>query len=182
MLSIGKMVARSEEYYIRTAATGREEYYTGSGESPGYWIGQGAQRLGLAGEVAPGDLRLILAGISPNGEILTAGRVAEARRVSGFDLTWSTPKSVSLLYGLSDHVISGRSGPYARTPWPRPSATSSATPSWSVEGLAENDKWRRTAWWRPPRASDLALGRPAAPHPHPRGQRSRGTRRHLVGA
>jgi conjugative relaxase-like TrwC/TraI family protein len=107
MLSIGKMVARSEEYYIRTVATGREEYYTGSGESPGYWIGEGARRLGLGGEVAPGDLRLILAGISPDGEILTAGRVAEANRVSGFDLTWSAPKSVSLLYGLSDPVISG---------------------------------------------------------------------------
>jgi len=35
VLSIGKMVARSEEYYIRTVATGREEYYAGSGESPG---------------------------------------------------------------------------------------------------------------------------------------------------
>jgi conjugative relaxase-like TrwC/TraI family protein len=107
MLSIGKMVARSEEYYLRTVATGREEYYTGSGESPGYWMGKGARRLGLEGEVAPGDLRLLLAGISPDGEILTAGRVAEANRVSGFDLTWSAPKSVSLLYGLTDPVISG---------------------------------------------------------------------------
>jgi Ti-type conjugative transfer relaxase TraA len=107
MLSIGKMVARSEEYYIRTVAAGREEYYTGSGESPGYWMGEGARRLGLDGEVAPGDLRLILAGTSPDGEILTAGRVAEANRVSGFDLTWSAPKSASLLYGLSDPVISG---------------------------------------------------------------------------
>ncbi len=107
MLSIGKMVARSEEYYIRTVATGREEYYTGSGESPGYWVGEGARRLGLDGEVAPDDLRLVLVGISPGGEILTAGRVAEASRVSGFDLTWSAPKSVSLLYGLSDPLISG---------------------------------------------------------------------------
>jgi conjugative relaxase-like TrwC/TraI family protein len=107
MLSIGKMVARSEEYYLRTVATGREEYYTGSGESPGYWLGEGAGLLGLDGEVAPGDLRLILAGISPDGEILTAGRVSDANRISGFDLTWSAPKSVSLLYGLSDPVISG---------------------------------------------------------------------------
>jgi conjugative relaxase-like TrwC/TraI family protein len=107
MLSIGKMVARSEEYYIRTVATGREEYYTGSGEAPGYWMGEGARRLGLDGEVLPGDLRLILSGVSPDGEILTSGRVAEANRVSGFDLTWSAPKSVSLLYGLTGPVISG---------------------------------------------------------------------------
>jgi conjugative relaxase-like TrwC/TraI family protein len=74
VLSIGKMVARSEEYYIRTVATGREEYYTGSGESPGYWVGEGARRLGLDGEVAPDELRLVLSGVSPDGEVLTAGR------------------------------------------------------------------------------------------------------------
>ena len=96
------MVARSEEYYIATVAHGREEYYTGSGESPGFWLGQGARRLGLEGSVNPDDLRRVLAGVSPDGEILTAGRVDEAKRVAGFDLTWSAPKSVSLLFGLSD--------------------------------------------------------------------------------
>ena len=105
MLSIGKMVARSGEYYIATVANGREEYYTGSGESPGFWLGEGARRLGLEGSVAPDDLRGVLAGISPRGEILTAGRVDEAKRVAGFDLTWSAPKSVSLLFGLSDPAV-----------------------------------------------------------------------------
>ena len=52
------------------------------------------------------DLRAVLAGVSPHGEILTAGGVAEARRVAGFDLTFSAPKSVSLLYGLSDRDVS----------------------------------------------------------------------------
>ena len=79
MLSIGKMVARSEEYYIATVANGREEYYTGSGESPGFWLGQGARRLGLEGSVDPDDLRQVLAGVSPNGEILMAGRVDETK-------------------------------------------------------------------------------------------------------
>lgn len=106
MLSIGKMVARSGEYYIATVANGREEYYTGSGESPGFWLGEGARRLGLEGAVDPDDLRHVFAGISPGGEILTAGRVDEAKRVAGFDLTWSAPKSVSLLFGLSDPATS----------------------------------------------------------------------------
>ena len=106
MLSIGKMVARSGEYYIATVANGREEYYTGSGESPGFWLGEGARRLGLEGAVDPDDLRRVLAGVSPNGEILTAGRVDEAKRVAGFDLTLSAPKSVSLLFGLSDPAVS----------------------------------------------------------------------------
>jgi conjugative relaxase-like TrwC/TraI family protein len=48
----------------------------------------------------------VLAGISPAGEILTAGRVDEAKRVAGFDLTWSAPKSVSLLFGLSEPATS----------------------------------------------------------------------------
>ena len=106
MLSIAKLVARAEDYYLRTVAAGREEYYTGAGESPGYWLGQGATRLGLSGEVAPADLRAVLAGVSPQGEILTAGGVADARRVAGFDLTFSAPKSVSLLYGLSGRDVS----------------------------------------------------------------------------
>src|SRR3984957_5400004 len=100
------MVARSGEYYIATVANGREEYYTGSGESPGFWLGQGARRLGLEGSVDPDDLRQVLAGVSPNGEILTAGRVDEAKRVAGFDLTWSAPKSISLLFGLSEPTTS----------------------------------------------------------------------------
>ena len=105
MLSIGKMVARSEDYYLRTVAAGREEYYSGAGEAPGYWLGGGSALLGLCGEVAPGDLRAVLAGVSPHGEILTKAGVAEARRVAGFDLTFSAPKSVSLLYGLSDRGV-----------------------------------------------------------------------------
>ena len=108
MLSIGKMVARSEDYYLRTVAAGREEYYTGAGESPGYWLGQGAERLGLSGQVAAGDLKAILAGISPEGQTLGGGGVASAKRVAGFDLTFSAPKSVSLLYGLSERANSAR--------------------------------------------------------------------------
>jgi len=105
VLSIGKMVARSGEYYIATVANGREEYYTGLGESPGFWLGEGSRRLGLEGSVNPDDLRQVLAGVSPGGEVLTAGRVDEAKRVAGFDLTWSAPKSVSLLFGLSDPAV-----------------------------------------------------------------------------
>src|SRR5271154_3158506 len=96
------MVARSGVHYIATAANGREEYYTGSGEPPGFWLGEGSRRLGLEGAVDPDDLRQVLAGVSPMGEILTAGRVDEAKRVAGFDLTGSAPKSVSLLFGLSE--------------------------------------------------------------------------------
>jgi conjugative relaxase-like TrwC/TraI family protein len=106
MLSLAKMVTGAEDYYIASVAHGREEYYTGSGESPGFWLGEGARRLELEGPVEPEHLRQVLAGVSPHGEILTAGRVDEAKRVAGFDLTFSAPKSVSLLFGLSDPGVS----------------------------------------------------------------------------
>lgn len=105
MLSIGKLVAGSEDYYLRTVAAGREEYYLGSGEAPGRWIGAGARVLGLSGEVGGADLRVLLAGFSPDGERL--GSVPTGRRrVAGFDLTFSPTKSVSLLWGLSDEATS----------------------------------------------------------------------------
>lgn len=99
------MVAGAERYYLQSVAAGREEYYTGSGEAPGHWLGAGADELGLTGEVAPDDLRAVLAGMEPGGRVLTAGRVDPARRVTGFDLTWSAPKSVSLLYALGDSGV-----------------------------------------------------------------------------
>jgi len=86
-------------------AKGREEYYTGSGEAPGQWLGSGSRGLGLVGEVTPDDLRSVLSGFAPDGLSLTAGRARPEGRVSGFDFTFSAPKSVSLLYGLSDPSV-----------------------------------------------------------------------------
>ena len=69
-----------------------------------------AERGGVAppahGAVAPDDLRQVLTGISPQGEILTAGWVDEDRLVTGFDLALSAPESVSLLFGLSRAAVS----------------------------------------------------------------------------
>ena len=181
MLSIGKMVARSEDYYLHTVANGREEYYTGSGESPGYWLGEGARRLGLDGEVAPDDLRAVLAGVSPRARSSTPGRVAEAKRVAGFDLTFSAPKSVSLLYGLSDPDVSAHR-PRRPRRRRRPGARLSRAPR-----AARPPRGRRRAAdrGRGPgggrlRAPDLAGGRPPAPHPRAGGQCRRRDRRHLV--
>jgi conjugative relaxase-like TrwC/TraI family protein len=102
MLSIGKMVAGAEDYYLGIVAQGKEEYYTGSREAPGKWMGNGTTALGLRGEVVPSDLRAILAGTSPNDGLPLASRRGGSSRVSGFDLTFSAPKSVSVLWGLSD--------------------------------------------------------------------------------
>lgn len=100
MLSIGKLVAGAEDYYLSMVAQGREEYYTGSGESPGTWLGRGTNALALAGEVSADDLRAMLAGQSPRTGSELGLPKRSGPRVAGFDLTFSAPKSVSLLYAL----------------------------------------------------------------------------------
>ncbi len=96
MLSLAKLGRGSEGYYLDAVAKGAEDYYVGRGEAPGYWAGRGAELLGLDGEVTPEALRAILAGTAPDGSMLGAGN----RTVPGFDLTFSVPKSVSVLAAL----------------------------------------------------------------------------------
>jgi conjugative relaxase-like TrwC/TraI family protein len=98
MLSIAKLGNGAEDYYLGVVASGREDYYTGSGEAPGVWLGGGSARLGLTGTVAPEDLRAVLAGRRP-GENADLVKL-RTKRVAGFDLTFSAPKSVSVLWAL----------------------------------------------------------------------------------
>ena len=41
MLSIGKLTVEQSRYYERQVAQGRDDYYSGRGESPGRWTGSG---------------------------------------------------------------------------------------------------------------------------------------------
>jgi len=74
MLNIGKVAPGGESYYLETVAAGVEDYYTGAGEAPGYWLGAATPGLGLAGRVKPADLRAVLGAVDPaTGEPLTGG-------------------------------------------------------------------------------------------------------------
>lgn len=102
MISIARLAANADTaiYYLEAIANDRDDYYVASGEVPGRWLGSGSALLGLDGEVTPEDLRAILDGLDPrNGEALVG-----YRKNSGFDLTLSAPKSVSLLWGLGDRA------------------------------------------------------------------------------
>ena len=103
MLSIGKLGAGNEHYYLRTVAGGVEDYYLGRGEAPGRWIGAGAEELGLDGRVDAEPLAAALAGRDP----IDGVRLVRTRsdRIPGFDLTFRAPKSVSVLFGLAEHEI-----------------------------------------------------------------------------
>lgn len=101
MLTIWKLGVGGEDYYLDKIAKGVEDYYSGDGELPGRWMGRGAGRLGLAGEVGPDELRSLMAGINPRTGDRLAGRPG-AKHVAGWDLTFAAPKSVSLVYALGD--------------------------------------------------------------------------------
>jgi conjugative relaxase-like TrwC/TraI family protein len=107
MLSIGKLGAGQEGYYLDAVTKGIDEYYTVRGEVPGRWAGSGITGLGLAGQVESDALRAVLAGEHPG----TGERLASAaRKVWAFDLTFSAPKSTSVLFAFGGWEIAGDVG------------------------------------------------------------------------
>ena len=104
MLSIGKLgVAGGADYYLGKVANNVDDYYLGRGEAPGQWVGQAATSLGLAGQVDPESLRNLLAGMSAAGDAL--GLQVQPGRRPGYDLTFSAPKGVSLLWAMGGHDV-----------------------------------------------------------------------------
>ncbi len=106
MLSIGKLGKGQERYYLDKVAEGAEDYYSGESEAAGEWVGDAAARLGLEGEVTADQLTAMLTGRNPlDGEPLVGMQGVPAKgAVPGFDLTFSAPKSASLLWGLGGPV------------------------------------------------------------------------------
>ena len=109
VLSLWKLRVGVEAYYLSQVASGLDDYYTGGGEATGVWVGSAAEGLGLSGGVTGEDLRAVLAGLVPGTGLTPNGRVARPhpRRVPGFDLTFSVPKSVSVVYALGDVRLQG---------------------------------------------------------------------------
>jgi conjugative relaxase-like TrwC/TraI family protein len=95
MLSMS--VINNIDYYCDLAS---EDYYISNGEPKGKWSGLGAQILGLHNEVETNIYRNILGGFSPDGTALCERQNNKHR--SGWDLTFSAPKTVSILWARSD--------------------------------------------------------------------------------
>src|ERR1051326_99235 len=116
MLSVAKLTLGQEAYYEQQVAVGLDDYYAGRGESPGLWAGSGAASLGLVGVVDDGDVGALLRGVDPASTQtlrvpvrertitvrtldLESGEWREQEKrlapVSGYDLVFSCPKSVS---------------------------------------------------------------------------------------
>jgi conjugative relaxase-like TrwC/TraI family protein len=105
MLSIGKLGRGQERYYLDKVAEGAEDYYSGGAEAEGYWLGDAAEDLGLQGKVEPAQLVAMLTGNDPATGEPFGLRHVEGGAVTGFDLTFSAPKSVSLTWALGGHPV-----------------------------------------------------------------------------
>jgi conjugative relaxase-like TrwC/TraI family protein len=104
VLSIGKLTLEQSRYYERQVAQGRDDYYSGRGEAPGRWAGRAAGALGLGGEVDADGFAALMEGRDPGtGERLR--RVGGRSRVAAFDLTFSAPKSVSVLFAVGEPAL-----------------------------------------------------------------------------
>ena len=72
---------------------------------PGHWAGGAADGLGLRGPVAAEQFRALLEGRHPvTGQPLGSGRTT----VAAFDLTFSAPKSASVLFALGGDDVARR--------------------------------------------------------------------------
>src|SRR5207237_6082025 len=98
------MTLGSWRYYDHQVSV--EGYFVSHGQEPGVWVGTGAARLGLSGPVEEGQL----GGLLDDGRHRISGAPLglpyrhDSKRtvVTGFALSFSPPKSVSLVGAFGD--------------------------------------------------------------------------------
>jgi conjugative relaxase-like TrwC/TraI family protein len=96
--------AKGPGYYER-AEFARDDYYEERGQVRGSWEGRAAEQLGLSGGPADGELGELLEGRHPtSGEPLAGAGRRRGGNVA-FDLTFTAPKSVSVLAAVGDETV-----------------------------------------------------------------------------
>lgn len=97
MLSVAPL-AGTVNYYLELATL---DYYQTGGEPVGRWCGKGAEDLNLKGQVEEAVIRNIAAGFSADGSKKLVQNAGKENRQTGWDLTFSAPKSVSVLWSVA---------------------------------------------------------------------------------
>ncbi len=91
-----KNLGDAESYFDEHLS--QNDYYAAGEIRPGQWIGAGAERLGLKGEVTREQFHALCENQNPEtGERLTQRQLKEGQRRVFYDFTCSAPKSVSVL-------------------------------------------------------------------------------------
>ncbi len=96
--------AKGPDYYER-AEFARDDYYEERGQVRGSWEGTGAESLGLSGAPGDGVLGELLEGRDPTSGTELAGAGRRRGGNVAFDLTFTAPKSVSVLAAVGDESI-----------------------------------------------------------------------------
>jgi conjugative relaxase-like TrwC/TraI family protein len=107
MLSTSKIGTASWRYYSNQVQHGACEYFLGIGEAPGRWHGRGLEALGLDPRAVVSERELeALFGRAMHPS--TRGQLGRAWRVdgvTGYDLCFSAPKSVSALWAIGEGSV-----------------------------------------------------------------------------
>ena len=97
MLSLSPVSAAQAGNYFT-----KDDYYT---KEQGQWQGKGTEALGLAGHVEKEDFKRLIQGLNREGNTLVTSQNGREHR-AGVDLTFSAPKSVSILSEVvGDHRV-----------------------------------------------------------------------------
>ena len=102
MLSVSAMNSGQGNYY---ASLSKEDYYLEGGEPEGVWFGKGAKALGLDGTIKKHEFRNLFDGYSQSGERGLVQNPGRETRKPGWDLTFSAPKSLSVVWSQSDPLL-----------------------------------------------------------------------------
>lgn len=101
MISISKISSSGQASSYFSQA----DYYT-KGEDgvdiSSSWVGKGAEKFGLNGAVDSDDFKNLLEGKSPDGQQVGTFKDGKAQHTPAWDLTFSAPKSVSLMALVGD--------------------------------------------------------------------------------
>ena len=157
MLSVGKLALGQQRYYEQQVAQGGDDYYSGRGEAPGEWAGAGAEELGVTGRVSAVQFNALIAGRDPRdtGEPSCAASAGEPK-VAAFDLTFSAPKSVSVLFAVAPASVASR----------RARAAAHEEAVRAALGYLEDDGGVRPPWQRAALGSSTLEGLIAAAYRH----------------
>jgi conjugative relaxase-like TrwC/TraI family protein len=117
VVGVTKIGARNAGYWLAAVRDGEEDYYTKPGEKPGYWLGSLADEMDLHGQVDAEDYGAVLAGEDPStGAALVSrperrtyvdadGRERKSEPTLGYDIRFSAPKSLSLLWAIGSPEV-----------------------------------------------------------------------------
>lgn len=97
-ITVSKHAAAASKYFEEGLS--KQDYYSEKGEVNGLWHGRTAERLGLSGEVTKSDFEKLASNQHPQTEEQLTVRNSPNRR-AGYDATFSAPKSVSLVYSMT---------------------------------------------------------------------------------